>query len=82
MSANAISAGATAGTYGNGNGAGFVGNGESALSFINNGVGGNKYNTTYGAIGGFVGGSFNSGQNQSNQAGANSGHGYVTIKIL
>lgn len=36
----------------------------------------------YSGIDASGGGSFNSGQNQSNQAGANSGHGYVTIKIL
>lgn len=110
--------GIMAGTYGNGNGAGFVGNGESALSFINNGVGGDKenpdytYYTPYSGYGGFGGGagnsvhlgggaggynggnggtfdiksegggSFNSGQNQSNQAGSNSDHGYVVIKLL
>lgn len=105
------------GTYGNGKGAGFVGDGDNALSFINNGFGGDRYQSAYGGFGGGAGdawilggggggynsgrggtlgdsqvpysgidsgggGSFNSGQNQSNQAGANSGHGYVTIKIL
>ena len=46
------------------------------------GGGGGGYNGGYSNNGGGGGGSFNSGQAQSNQADANSGHGYVTIKLL
>lgn len=51
------------------------------------GGGGGRYNTSYGGNadgrnGGGGGGSFNTGTNQSNQSGANTGHGYVTITYL
>jgi hypothetical protein len=50
----------------------------------NGGIGGTLGDgqVPYSGIDSSGGGSFNAGQNQSNQAGANSGHGYVIIKLL